>query len=185
MTSYPRGKFFLPFLSTLCMFLASCIPQPVDTRSPKIIDNILVPEKQKIAVRTTHQPSERILTCLDSTLILPAKQIEEEFNRQKESFIAESSDEKRIRLICLALARLEDAESLEYAQELIKDMQRTDTAPYPDMKGLAALLDYFQQLQKKRITEVSKAQKQVNELKKQLEELKGIEGIIKKRTDDN
>ena len=176
MTKYIRRTIFLLFFLILCMLIASCIPQPT---------YIIVPENQKVEVKTLHPPSEEILTCLDSSLGLPAEQLEAEFNRQKEAFIAESTETNRSKLICLSLARLDKPDSLEYAQELMNDMQQIDTERYPDIKGLAALLTHFQQLQEKRIEDVSRAQQQVNELKKKLEELKSIDEIIKNRKDAN
>jgi len=176
MTKYIRRTIFLLFFLTLCMFIASCIPQPT---------YIIVPENQKVEVKTLHPPSEEILTCLDSSIGLPAEQLEEEFSKQKEAFIAESTEANRSKLICLSLARLDKPDSLEYAQELVNDMQQIDKSRYPDIKGLAALLSYFQHLQEKRIADVSRAQQQVNELKKKLEELKSIDEIIKNRKDAN
>lgn len=178
MIKYPRRTIFTLFFVILCMLLASCTPQPT---------YIIVPENQKVEVKTKtlHPPSEEILTCLNYSLELPAEQLEEEFSKQKEAFVAESTEANRSKLICLSLARLDKPDSLEYAQELMKDMQPTDTARYPDIKGLAALLNYFEYLQEKRIEEVSRAQQQVNELKKKLEELKSIDEIIKNRKDDN
>lgn len=176
MTKYIRRTIFLLFFLIPCMFIASCIPQPT---------YIIVPENQKVEVKTLHPPSEEILTCLNFSLGLPAEQLEEEFSKQKEAFIAESTDKNRSKLICLSLARLDKPDSLEYAQELMNDMQHIDKANFPDIKGLAALLSYFQYLQEKRIEDVSRAQQQVNELKQKLEELKSIDEIIKKRKDDN
>ena len=176
MTKYLRRIFFLLPFSITCTLLASCIPQPT---------YIVVPENQKVEVKTLHPPSEEILTCLNTSLKLPAEQLDEEFNRQKEVFIAENTDANRFKLICLSIARLGKPDSLEYAQELMNDMQQIDAGRYPDIKGLAALLSYFQYLQEKRIEEVSRAQEQVNELKQKLEELKSIDEIIKNRKDDN
>lgn len=176
MKKYIRRTIILLLFLNLCMLLASCNPQPT---------YIIVPENQKVEVKTLHPPSEEILACLNSTLGLPAEQLEEEFIKQKEAFIAESTEEKRGKLICLSLARLDKPDSLDYAQELMKDMQQLNTLDSPDIKGLAALLNYFQILQEKRIAEVNRAQKQVNELKKKLEELKSIDEIIKNRKDDN
>ncbi|MBU0907980.1 MAG: hypothetical protein KKA54_03640 [Proteobacteria bacterium] len=176
MTKYLHRTIILLFFIIICMLLASCIPQPT---------YIIVPENQKVVVKTLHPPSEEILTCLDFSLSLPAEQLEEAFSKQKESFVAESTDANRSKLICLSLARLDKPDSLEYAQELMNDMQHIDKARYPDIKGLAALLSYFQYLQEKRIEEVGRAQQQVNELKQKLEELKSIDEIIKNRKDDN
>jgi hypothetical protein len=176
MTKYLRRAIFLLLFLNLCMLLASCNPQPT---------YIIVPENQKVEVKTLHPPSEEILTCLNFSLGLTAEQLDEEFLRQKKAYIAESTEEKRSKLICLSLARLDKPDSLEYAQELMKDMQQINSVNSPDIKGLAALLNYFQLLQEKRIAEVNRAQKQVNELKKKLEELKSIDEIIKNRKDDN
>jgi len=176
MTKYLRRAIFLLLFLNLCMLLAGCNPQPT---------YIIVPENQKVEVKTLHPPSEEILTCLNFSLGLTAEQLDEEFLRQKKAYIAESTEEKRSKLICLSLARLDKPDSLEYAQELMKDMQQINTVNSPDIKGLAALLNYFQLLQEKRIAEVNRAQKQVNELKKKLEELKSIDEIIKNRKDDN
>ena len=182
MINYTRRIIFLLFFLILCMLLAGCNPQPTTSCNPQPT-YIIVPENQKVEVKTLHPPSEEILNCLNFSLSLSAEQLEEEFIKQKEAFIAESTDEKRSKMICLSLARLDKPDSLEYAQELMNDMEQIDTTHYPDIKGLAALLNYFQLLQEKRIAEVSSAQKQVYELKKKLEELKSIDEIIQNRKD--
>jgi hypothetical protein len=171
---------FSLFTILISMFLAGCFHQPVYIMEPE-------PQKvvEKVEVKTLHPPSEAILTCLASSLGLPAAQLENEFSREKEAFIADGSKERRSRLICLSLARLDKPDSLGYAQELMNDMLQTETVQSPDIKGLASLLNYFQHLQEKRIAEVNRAQRQVNELKKKLEELKSIDEIMKKRKDGN
>jgi len=180
MIIFSNRMFFLLFFAASSMFLASCYRQPVYIMEPETQKVV-----EKVEVKTLHPPSEAILTCLASSLDLPAAQLASEFSREKEAFIADKSDERRARLICLSLARLDKPDSLDYAQELMNDMLQNETAQSQDIKGLAALLNYFQHLQEKRIAEVNRAQRQVNELKKKLEELKSIDEIMKKRKDGN
>jgi hypothetical protein len=180
MIKFSNRMIFHLFFATNSMFLASCHQQPMYIMEPETQQIV-----QKIEVKTLHPPSEEILTCLASSLDIPAEQLEGEFRKEKEEFIAESSNERRHRLICLSLARLDKPDSLGYAKELMNDMLLTETVQSPDIKGLAALLNYFQQLQEKRIAEVNKAQRQVNELKKKLEDLKSIDKIMKERKDGN
>jgi len=160
------------------MNIACCIQQPVE---------IIVPEsrKEKVRVSNLHPPTEQILTCLENSANLSTDELNNEYARTREDFIADRNDEKRIRLICLCLARLDEPDSLEYAQELMKDMEQFNATAYPDIRGLAALLNYFEHLQKKRVAEVNKARHEVNALKKQVEHLKNIEEIINERTNVN
>ncbi|MFH1215590.1 MAG: hypothetical protein V1706_03710 [Pseudomonadota bacterium] len=167
----------LPIL-TLCMILAGCLQHPA---------GITIPENrtEKVRVKALHPPTEQILTCLENSSTLPPEELNTEFARTREDFIADRSDEKRIRLICMCLSRLDEPNSLEYAQELMKDMEHFNTTSYPDIRGLSALLHYFEHLQKKRVTEINRARHEVNELKKQLEHLKNIEEIISERNNGN
>jgi len=180
MIKFSNRMFFLLFFATGSMFLASCYRQPVYIMEPETQKVV-----EKVEVKTLHPPSEEILACLASSFDLPAAQLASEFSREKEAFIAEGSNERRARLICLSLARLDKPDSLDYAQELMNDMLQNETAQSQDIKGLAALLNYFQHLQEKRIAEVNRAQRQVNELKKKLDEMKSIDEIMKKRKDGN
>ena len=176
MTQQIDRKLFLLFFLPLCIFLASCTGKEVQ---------IIASENQKVSVKTLHPPTERILTCLDQSLNLPKEQLEQDFIKAKQEFSKDRTNEKRLKLICLSLARQDATNSLEYAQELIDDMQNIQPAPYPDLKDLAALLNYFEHLQQKRVSEVNKAKEQVKQLKQQLEELKSIEKIISDRKNDN
>ncbi len=180
MTKPNNRMISLLFFAASSMILASCYRQPVYIMEPETQKVV-----EKVEVKTLHPPSEEILACLASSFDLPAAQLASEISREKEAFIAGSSNERRSRLICLSLARLDKPDSLDYAQELMNDMLRNETVQSPDIKGLSALLNYFQHLQEKRIAEVNRAQRQVNELKKKLEEMKSIDEIMKKRKDGN
>lgn len=131
-----------------------------------------------------HAAGELILSCLGRHVDTSADQLEREFTQAKEAFIATRSDESRYELICLSLARQKSADSLTYAMELIDDMQHIEAMPNADIRGLSVLLSHFNALQEKRLAEVERAQSEINELKSQLEELKGIERIINERKND-
>lgn len=163
------------------MFIASCIP--IQPREIKPVE-ILPPEPPKIEIRHVHPPTERIFTCLEHALTLSPVDKKRKFNTTKEAFIASNSNEDRLALICLSLARMEDADVLNYAEELIIDMQNTQQS-FPDMQGLTALLSYFTHLQQKRISDIHQAQQQIKALKIQLEELKSIEKILNERKNIN
>lgn len=172
-----QSQLFFAFIGSLCMLLASCTPQPI---------HIIVPDNHKASVETLPPPpTTKILTCLAQTHALSAEELDEALAEAQQAFIADSSDETRLKLICLTLAGQDSSRSLEYAQELTTDMQRIDSTPYPDMKGLAVLLNHFHELHKKRLHDVDQAQQQVEVLRTQLEKMKSIEKIISDRQKDN
>jgi len=168
--------FFSGFFVFVCIFLANCTQQTW-------MNNAL-PEKRHAVFEQHHSASEEILTCLKDTSDLSDEQIEQSFVQQKESFIKQNNTESRSRLICLSLARLDKPGSMEYAKNLMLDAVKTDACPQPDVEGLLVLISKFQHLQQTRNTEISRAQKQVTELKKKLEELKTVEEIIRDRKND-
>ncbi len=169
------NNIFFPLL-ILSMIFAGCIPlQPVAT-SPA--------DSPQIEIREIHPPSEHIFTCLDRVSKLSPAERAQDFQKTKEAFIASNKDGDRLELICLSLAQMEKPEMLDYAQELITDMQNTPPS-YPDIQGLSALLNDFKNLQQKRIADIRQAQQQVGALKKKIVELKSIEKILNERKNTN
>ncbi len=166
--------FIFTFLSVSCILFAGCTHKWVGITPPQLTE-----------VLELRPATEQIFSCLDNKLKLTDEQRKAEFDRLKESFVVSQNNENRIELICLSLARQDEPELLQYAQELAEEMKHLETPSYPDINGLAALLNYFQHLQKKRVNDVNQARQQVNELKKQLEELKSIEKIINDRKNAN
>ncbi len=176
MSILQRQLFFI-LMTTMCMLLASCTHQPI---------HIIVPDTHKVSVKTLPPPpTTTILTCLAQANTLTADELDEALTKAQQAFIADSSNGIRLKLICLTLAHQDSSRSLEYAQELTTDMQRIDSTPYPDMTGLAILLNHFQQLHEKRLNDVHKARQQVDILRTQLEKMKSIEKIISDRKKDN
>ncbi len=172
-----QHHFFITLLATLCTLLASCSLQPL---------HIIVPDNHKVSVKTLQpQPTAKILTCLAQADTLSPAELDEALTEAQQAFIADSSDDTRLKLICLTLAHQDSSRSLEYVQELMTDMQHIDSTPYPDMKGLAVLLNHFHQLHEKRLHDVHQAEQQVEILRTQLEKMKSIEKIISDRKKDN
>lgn len=167
---------FITLLIALCTFLASCTLQP----------HTIVPGNHKVSVKTLQlQPTSKILTCLAQVDTLSPDELDDALTKAQQAFIADSSDDARLKLICWTLAQQDSLRYLEYAQELMTDMQHIDSTPYPDMKGLAVLLNRFHQLHEKRLKDVHQAQQQVEILRTQLEKMKSIEKIISDRKQDN